>query len=153
MKVLIIAAIILIIGFFYIFTIREGHNWGDDFAMYIRHAKNIAEGTNYRIGDYIYPPANVYRRSYPPVFPLLLSPIYKFFGLNLKAMKAEIIFFFLSFLFAFFLIFKNDLPFKYLAAVVCIIGFNPYFWDVKDNIMSDIPFILFLYLPHFHDLN
>ena len=32
---------------FYLATIREGHAWGDDFSMYIRHAQNIARGEPY----------------------------------------------------------------------------------------------------------
>jgi len=81
-----------------------------------------------------------------PIFPLFLSPIYYWFGLNLAAMKVEIVLFFLSSLIVIFLIFKNELPFHYIVPFVIILGFNPYFWDFKDNILSDIPFLLFGYL-------
>ncbi len=33
--------IIVIVGLFHILTIRPGHNWGGDFALYIHSAKNI----------------------------------------------------------------------------------------------------------------
>ena len=44
---------------------------------------------------YIYNPAiPVYSpRMYPPVFPLLLAPVYKMFGLSLLPMKLEQVFF------------------------------------------------------------
>jgi hypothetical protein len=40
--------IILAVGAFFLTTLKEGHNWGDDFGLYILHAKNIAQGINYR---------------------------------------------------------------------------------------------------------
>ena len=38
-----VLGLIALIGVFYLATIREGHRWGDDFSLYILHAKNIAE--------------------------------------------------------------------------------------------------------------
>jgi len=113
--------------------------------MYIHHAKNIAEGIDYKDTGYIYNPfyPHLAPKTYPPVFPLLLSPVYKCFGLNLAAMKIEIILIFLASLLILFLAFRNELPFQYLVAMIAIIGFNPYFWDFKDNVLSDIPFLLF----------
>jgi len=59
----------LFIGFIYITTIREGHNWGGDFSMYIHHAKNIAEGKSYQDTGYLYNPLNpsIGPKTYPPV--------------------------------------------------------------------------------------
>ena len=48
---------------FYLATIREGHDWGDDFSMYIRHAQNIAHGEPYAETGYIYNPQESGRRS------------------------------------------------------------------------------------------
>ena len=80
--------LILIIGLFYLLTIREGHNWGDDFSMYIQHAKNIAEEKPYSITAYIYNPADpVGPQTYPPIFPFLLVPVYLVSGLDFQAMK------------------------------------------------------------------
>jgi len=150
-EVFVIIAIIAIVGVFYLSTIREGHDWNGDFGMYIHHAKNIAEGVDYRDTGYIYNPfyPSVGPKSYPPVFPLLLSPVYRWFGLNLAAMKVEIILIFLMFLLLFFWMFRNELPFQYLVAIIAFVGFNPYFWNYKDNILSDIPFLFFVYLSLF----
>ena len=46
------------IGMFYLATIRDGHDWGDDFSMYIRHAQNLARGEPYAETGYIYNPQN-----------------------------------------------------------------------------------------------
>ena len=101
-----IVSIIIIIGIFNFLTIKDGHDWGGDFSMFIHHAKNIVEGVDYEDTGYIYNP-NVpllAPKTYPPVFPLLLVPIYKWFGLNFTIMKIEIVLFFLLSLFIIFLI-------------------------------------------------
>lgn len=148
---LFIIIIISVIGVFYLLTIREGHNWGGDFSMYVHHAKNIAEGIDYKDTGYIYNPSrpSLGPKTYPPIFPLLLLPIYKWFGLNFTAMKIEIIIMFLIFLIIYFLIFKNGLPFKSLVITIVLIGCNPYFWDFKDNVLADIPFLLWTYISLF----
>ena len=145
---IIIAAIILTIALFYIFTIRDGHDWGDDFSGYISHAKNIASGIDYNHTGYIYNSSYpcLGPKAYPPIFPFLLFPIIKYYGINFVLMKIENIIFFLLSLFILYLIFKKELSFKYLSALLIIIGFNPFFWDFKDNVLSDLPFLFFLYL-------
>ena len=84
---LIALSLILAIGLFYLSTIRDGHDWDGDHSMYIQHARNIVEGSDYRESGYIFNPScpSWGPESYPPVFPLLLSPLYRLYGLNLKA--------------------------------------------------------------------
>ena len=139
------------IGLFYLLTLRDGHEWGGDFCAYIHHAKNIAEGVDYKETGYIfnshYPTLGP--RTYPPIFPLLLVPVYRLFGLNLTAMKVEIILFFLGFLFIIYLIFKNSMSFSYQIVLLLIIGCNHFFWEFKDDIRPDIPFLFFLFLAFF----
>lgn len=139
--------LIISIGIFFTATIREYHGWGDDFALYILHAKNISEGAKYGETGFIYNLRCHFRspKTYPPVFPLLLSPVYKFFGLNFTAMKIEIIFFFLLFLFAVFKVFEDRLSRLNGLLLIALLGFNPWFWGFKDTIASDIPFLFFLY--------
>jgi len=146
-----IYAVILSLCLFYFLTIRDGHNFGGDFSMYIHHAKNIVDGTKYQDTGYIYNPSypSLSPKSYPPIFPVLLAPIYYFFGLNLNAMKAELIIFFMLSLYVIFLNFKSKIPTIYLPLFIAIIGFNNYFWRFKDNVLSDIPFLLFTYFTLF----
>ena len=142
--------VILVIGGFYLSTIREGHEWGD-FSLYVHHAKNIAEGIPYNDTGYIYNPSFPYvgPRTYPPLFPLLLSPIYRWFGLNLQPMKVELTLFFIASLVIICLVFREDLANYHLAALVAVVGLNPFFWDFKDKVLSDIPFLFFTYLAIF----
>src|SRR6266404_7192237 len=93
----IVVTLILTIGAFYIATIREGQVWGDDFALYIHHAKNIAYAHSYADTGYVYNPHYpvLGPKAYPPLFPLLLAPVYRVMGLNLTSMKVLNILFFL----------------------------------------------------------
>jgi hypothetical protein len=147
-QLIILAVILVAIGTFYLATIRSGHRWADDFSQYIHHARNIVEGRDYRDTGYIYDPitAVIGPRFYPPIFPLMLAPVYALFGLNLTAMKVLIILFFLLFLGIFALSFREDLSFPLLVGAVVVVGFNPYFWDFKDEVVSDLPFLFLLYL-------
>lgn len=139
---------IILISLFYILTIRHGHDWGDDFSMYIHHAKNIVEGINYGDTGYIYnkDASFIGPKTYPPIYPILLSPVYYFYGLNLYAFKVVNILFYTCFLFVLLLSFKDELSSKYSMFLIAIIGLNPYFWDFKDNVLSDIPFLFFTYV-------
>ena len=141
-----VLGLIALIGVFYLATIREGHRWGDDFSLYILHAKNIAEGRPFHETGFI---GGVGAPSYPPLIPLLLAPAYKFLGLNLWAMKAEFIVLFIAGLWLIFFLFERQLPLPYLLLLVGMIGLNHYFWNFKDNILSDFPFLGLLYLAFY----
>jgi len=140
--------VILAVGVFYLATLRDGHEWGDDFALYILHARNLVEGIPYGQTGYIYNPAipAIGPPTYPPVFPLLLAPVYKFFGLNLKAMKVEIILLFLALLWVLSKVFAGELPLSRRICLIALVGFSPVCWYYKDLTLSDLPFALFLYL-------
>jgi hypothetical protein len=144
----IVLGLIALVGVFYLATFRKGHRWGDDFSLYILHAKNIVEGRPYAETGYLYNPqtTSIGPPSYPPVFPLLLAPVYAIRGLDLEAMKMVVVVFFMAALWMIFLLFRRDLPFPYLVLLIAFLGLNHYFWNLKDDILSDLPFLAFLYL-------
>ena len=135
----------LIVAAFYLSTIREGHDWGDDFSQYIRHASNLVYGVPYTQTSYLYNPDNptVGPRLYPPGFPVALAPVVAMYGVNLRPMKVEIVLFFVAALLLVAHLIQPLMPPVATAAVVLMIGLNPYFWDFKDQILSDIPFLFF----------
>jgi hypothetical protein len=150
--------IILCVGLFFILTLRQGHQWGDDFAMYLLHTRNLAEGLPYSTG-YFYNPAEPHMGppAYPPLFPLVLLPFYKLAGLNYTALKAAVILTFLVFLWAMYLVSSRYLTWGWRIVFLILIGFQPYLWNMRNDIVSDIPFLMFLYLAlalgeHFSDL-
>jgi len=143
-----LACLLGAIALFYTATVRPGHLWADDFAMYVHHAQNIVEGHPYAETGYIYNPrVPAYSPGmYPPVFPLLLAPSYKFFGLNLLPMKLEQVAFFLFTLTVVYLLWRRDLGPAYVVALIAVLGCSPVFWSAKDSVLSDLPFLLFFYL-------
>jgi hypothetical protein len=141
-----IGALLVAIGTFHATTVRQGHLWADDFAMYVHHAQNIVEGRPYTDTGYIFTSIVVGPKYYPPIFPLLLTPIYKVSGLNLIPMKLEQVIFLLLSLIAIYAYWRRDLGSGYTLALVASLGFAPAFWIAKDNVLSDILFVFFFYL-------
>jgi dolichyl-phosphate-mannose-protein mannosyltransferase len=138
---------VLIVAVFYLLTIRQGHDWGDDFSQYIQHAVNVAHGTSYTETRYLYNPDNpsIGPRQYPPGFPVALAPVVRAFGLDLQPMKAEEVLFFVAALLLIHRLIQPLMPPAASAAVVLAVGLNPYFWDFKDQILSDLPFLFFFF--------
>jgi hypothetical protein len=68
------------------------------------------------------------------------------FGLNLIPMKIEQVLFFVFLLAAVGLYWQRDLGRGYTLALIAIIGFSPHFWSVKDNVLSDLLFLMFFYI-------
>lgn len=138
----------VLVGVCYVLTIKQGEDWGDDFSMYIHHAENIAHGTPYGETGYLYNSHNplVGPRIYPPGFPLLLAPVVKLFGRNLWVMKLEVVLFFVGSLLLMFALFRGVLLPGYVHALVLVMGLNPFFWDFKDHVLSDLPFLFFVLL-------
>ena len=148
---LLVLGVIALVGVVQLATLRAGHEWGDDFSLYVAHARNLAEGRAYADTGYIFNPhyPSLSPRAYPPVFPLLLAPVYAVFGLNLTAMKAAEVLVFLAFLWVLSLGLRGRLTPPYLAGVLLLVGLNPVVWQHKDRLLSETPFMLFAYLALF----
>jgi len=143
-----IVALLGLISIFHAGTVRQGHIWGDDFAMYLHHAQNIVEHRPYTATGYIpNPSVPVYGpKYYPPVFPLLLAPIYRAYGMDVIPMKLEQVLFLVLTLIVIYALWKRELGRAYSLALVAMLGFAPAFWIAKDEVLSDIPFLFFFYL-------
>jgi hypothetical protein len=139
---------IAVLGGIHLATLRAGHEWGDDFSLYVAHARNLAEGRPYADTGYVYNPQNavVSPRSYPPIFPLLLAPVYHFFGLDLTIMKAFEVLLFMVVLGVLAVVFRQRLPLPYALVCLVLFALNPYVWQHKDRLLSETPFMLFAYL-------
>ena len=138
----------LAIAFIYAVTIRAGHEWGDDFAMYILQAKHITEGQWSAPVEYIYNPAlpAMGPPAYPPLFPLLLAPIYGMFGMDLRLMKMEQVLFLAAAFYFLFELSRTKLGSKPPLLLVAVSAASPYLWQAKEHITSDIPFLFFCFL-------
>lgn len=147
-KALLIVGLIGVIGAIHLATLRDGQEWGDDFSLYVAHARNIAEGRPYADTGYVYNPANpiLSPRTYPPIFPLLLVPVYVVFGMNLTAMKVFVVLLFLAMLGVLATLLQKRLPLPYVLGCLAVFALNPYVWQQKDRLLSETPFMLFAYL-------
>ena len=78
---------------FCLFLLRPGHDWGDDFSLYINQARALVKGEVqevYRQNQFTVD--NSAWQSFSPYtygwgFPLLLAPLYALFGLSFAAFK------------------------------------------------------------------
>ncbi len=131
----------------YAATDTPGHAFEeDDFAAYVMHAENLVEGRPYTDIRYVPNPATVGfapAQGYPPVYPLILAPVYKIWGLNLRAMKIMTVFCFGVFLGAFSLLFENALPAWGVSAALLIMGLNVAFWEQSNYVLSEFPYLMF----------
>ncbi len=140
-------AIIVAVGLLFSLTFRQGHNWGGDFSLYIMHAINLHDGLPYAETPFIpnlegllFTPV-----AYPPGFPALLVPIYHFFGLDLVAMKCLLVVSFVLALAVLAVAWRQELSFKSWLALLIIVGLNFQYWNAKDQIISDFPFMFFTF--------
>jgi len=147
----VLAVLIATIGAVHMASLREGHAWGDDFAHYLLHAQNLAEGRPYATIGYVYNPSHptIGPPTYPPGCPAVLAPLYAWFGLDLAVFKLEMIAFFLVFLVALWLCFREDLGLPGTVALLAIVGLNHFFLKDTNSIGSDMPFLAWLYLAIF----
>ncbi len=120
-------------------TLKDGHNWGDDFAQYIINARNIIESKPYASGIMLDNTVIC-----PPGLPLLLAPVLKVFGLNFKILKLiNIFFWYLSIFFLYGLFLRKEgRNFALMTAV--FLALSSFFFFYKQNVLSDIPFFLFV---------
>lgn len=135
-----------LVAFWLLLTLRPGQPWDGDFALYVMNARNIVLGTPYAETAYLVNPANViHPAAYPPGTPLLLAPIYALFGIDLTAMKSVCIVAFAVFLFAFSRTANAALSPTAGLLLAGLVGFHPYFWQIKDSLGSEFPFLMFCY--------
>jgi hypothetical protein len=81
-----LVAVYLIVGYV---TLTPGQAWGDDWAQYLGHARNLALGRPYADTGYVFNPAqpHVGPPAYAPGLPLLMAPLVKLVGIDFIAFK------------------------------------------------------------------
>lgn len=150
MPSLALLAAIVILGFFLVSLLNGNaqHPWGDDWAQYVMHARNILTGHAYGDTGYLFNPdyPNVGPPTYPPGLPLLLIPALAAYGVNILALK------FVCLICAALAL---SVAFRLLSAVVgqgaalitiFLLALHPYVWALGQEIASEAPFLLFTLL-------
>jgi hypothetical protein len=136
---------VLLVGCWHLATIRAGQDWGDDFALYVSHARNLSSGAAYGDTGFIYNPAypTYSPRTYPPVYPLLMAPVYRLFGMNFEALKIQQVMFLMLLVGVVYLSLRHEMSHPYALGVAVLLGLSPFVWLYKDRLLSEIPFMLF----------
>ncbi len=139
--------VLCLIAVFQLVTIVPGMVGSEDAALYLLHARNIAFGRPYLATGYIYTveTARYSPRGYPPVFPMMLAPLFRISGTAPRPYKTLMACIFVLCLFVIALLYRKKLRHWQLLLLVVLLGINPYLTQEKNEILSDLPFVLFLY--------
>ncbi len=144
--------LVLFLVFCSYLTIDDGHNWGDDFALYVSQAIAIVDGTTNALFE-----TNKFAMDYsdrltgPYLYPvgtaLSLAPVIKLFGVNFYGMKMIMLLFWTGSLCVIYTFFKQRTDSTKVAAFITIcFGLHPQMVIQPDTIGSDIPFLFFTFL-------
>jgi hypothetical protein len=144
---LVVAAIVVVVAICYVVTLKPGHVFvNDDFAAYIMHAKNLADGHPYSDIRYVPNPDAMWlspSNGYPPVYPAILAPVYRIFGVDLRAFKIATVLCFIGFLAVYAESVQSEVGWAGTAVLLALLSFNPVFWGQRDFILSESPYLLF----------
>lgn len=142
--------LVAIIASAYFFGLTPGHVFAqDDFAAYVMQAANLVEHRRYTDIRYVPNPEAPWvspANGYPPVYPLLLAPVYWLRGLDLRAMKMVTVFTFAIFLAAFAKWVRPMVSPGLRVVAVLLVGLSPAFWNYRDLISSEFPYLMFMFL-------
>ena len=134
---------------FFSFTLRKGHNWGGDFAIYLKEAYNLAHGIPYQNTGVFPNPYNPYISGYcPPGFPLLLAPFVRLWGIDLQSLEYYKILVIIVFAIGVYFVYKVFSFFSDETAAFWTAFFTLFHFFVfvfKENILSDFSFFTGVY--------
>ena len=144
----ILTLIVLVSGAISVCLLTRGQTWLDDWAGYLMQAKSILGGNmadvvrqnSFAVAQSSYPPGPA---AYPWGFPLLLAPVYAVFGMNALAFQLVNTLCYALFLVVLFALARTRLGEAGALALTAALALNPALLGAHDQILSDIPFLLF----------
>ena len=134
---------------FCLFLLRPGHDWGDDFALYIDQAKALVGGDVNAI--YEQNRLTVEQsawQSFSPYtygwgFPILLAPLYAVFGISFTAFKALEIVLYLGFITAFYALIRGRIDRLAALLIVAAIVLDNLYTAWTNTVLTEFPFLCF----------
>ncbi len=132
-------------------TLTRGHEWGDDWASYVMQAQSILNGntdefvqrntftifqSSFQIGPI----------AYPWGYPLILTPALLLKGVHALTLKIPGLLLFIGFLICLHQLTKDRLTRTESLLLLSIFAFNPILIKFTDQILSDLPFLFFVFL-------
>lgn len=130
-------------------THENGHDWGDDFALYLRQAASLFGGTSVSdvIADNQYMLEYSYRSDFsPPLYPwgwplILAIPVW-LVGLDVDRLKLVSLVLFAGVLLAFYVYSVGRVGVRKAVLGVLLIGTSPIYIDWTELLLSELPFML-----------
>ncbi len=125
-------------------TITSGHVWGDDWAQYVLHARNIVTGHPYADTGYVFNPdiPNAGPPSYPPGLPLLLAPIVAVFGTDIVPLKIACVLFLALALPPLAVILTREYGRTIAIPSLLLFALYETVWELRDQISSESAYIM-----------
>jgi len=142
----ILLLLLLMIPLFFL-NVKDCHDWGGDFAQYIHQAINISKGISPSQTGYVFNDQYPFAPNcYPNGFPLMLVPIYITAGNSILAFSYFMTALLVLLGIAFFYFLRKS--FGNIISIACVLAlvYNPWTLRFKMEVLSDIPFTLFLIL-------
>lgn len=126
----------------------DSHDWGGDFAMYIKQAQNIIAGVPQTDNNYIFNPENAVLgpKTYPVGFPLILAPFYASSGNDISAFIDLMAVLSMLFGMMIFVLLRDRIHWGIALIVAVGITYHTTLLFFKREVMADIPFALFALL-------
>ena len=136
---------VLLLPMFFI-GIRDTHDWGDDFAIYIQGALNITQ--HKPVSETKYVSFENYNHKYPPAavpvgYPLILSPVIEMFGLDYKVLNYYMSFWLYLLAITVFVFLRRYISMLSALCLTLIFFLNPFMIAFKSEVISDLPFAFF----------
>lgn len=130
-------------------NLAEGHDWGDDFALYIGQAAAITEfDLDPVVQSNIYAIENSSWSSFSPVaypwgYPLLLAPLYAIWGINYSVFQVVQCLFFAAFAGLLWRIFASRVGRLAATLLVLLIASSVVYVGWGQSVTADFPFMAF----------
>lgn len=137
-----------------VLIMSNGHEWGDDFALYLSQAFALIKGNTQELAQY-----NTWSMQnsdgtlgpylYPPGYPLFLTVYLKFLPFNWIGIKIFQWVFYLLGIVAFYKLLKQNeskLPSIAILFLVMLALMHPKYVQFADRLMSDLWFIVTVFL-------
>lgn len=131
--------------------LHRGHAWGDDFALYVRQAKSLIDGN---IGQVISDnhfavdnsPTAFSPYMYPWVWPMILAPFIRLFGVDYDRLKFIVIILFCACLWMFHELVRRRSNRWVAIAAMASMGTTVAYIVHTDHLLSEFPFMLSVFL-------
>ena len=111
-----------------------------DSSSYISLAQSLAQGRGYLNTIY---PGDLAETQYPPLLPLLLSPLIVFFGRNYLVLKLIPLAFGTAALIAIFTLLRRRICERWAIVITLLTGLNPYYLGLATSILTETAYLFF----------